>query len=92
MKNEMIKFVDENFHKIKTQFLNDEIEILNEMLEDGVFDLNDFEELKDYLINQMNVSTSEELINVINERSIGVDLDSNEVVELFDMIKAIIKG
>ena len=92
MKNEMIKFVDENFHKIKTQFLNDEIEILKEMLEDGVFDLNDFESLKDYLIKQMNVSTSEELINVINERSIGVDLDSNEAVELFDMIKAIIKG
>ena len=92
MKNEMIKFVDENFHKIKTQFLNDEIEILKEMLEDGVFDLNDFESLKDYLIKQMNVSTSEELINVINERSIGVDLDSNESVELFNMIKAIIKG
>ena len=37
----------------------------------------------------MNVSTAKELIDVINDRSIGVDLDGEEVIELFNMIKAI---
>jgi hypothetical protein len=39
----------------------------------------------------MNISTAEELIDVINDRSIGVDLDSEEVIELFNMIKAILE-
>jgi hypothetical protein len=46
-------------------------------------------DLARFLNNQMNVSTAEELIDVINERSIGVDLDGDEVNELFDMIKSI---
>jgi hypothetical protein len=38
----------------------------------------------------MNVSTTEELIDSINERSLGVDYDDeDDVNQLFDMIKAI---
>ena len=43
----------------------------------------------EFLLNQIEVESAEELIDVINERSIGVDLDSDEVIELFDMIKSI---
>jgi hypothetical protein len=89
MKNEMIKFVSENFEVIKNNFLKDEISILEEMFEDNINDKEEFDYLSEFLINQMNVSTAEELIWVINDRSIGVDLDSEEVIELFNMIKAI---
>jgi hypothetical protein len=89
MKNEMIKFVSENFEVIKAQFLKDEMDILEEMFEDEINNKEEFDHLSEFLIKQMNVSTAEELIDVINERSIGVDLDSDEVSELFDMIKAI---
>jgi hypothetical protein len=88
MKNEMIKFVSENFDVIKSQFLKDELEILAEGFNDRG-DFEDFISLINFLVDQMNVSTAEELIDVINERSIGVDLDDVEVEELFDMIKAI---
>jgi len=89
MKNEMIKFVSENFEVIKNNFLKDEISILEEMFEDDINDKEEFDYLSEFLINQMNVSTAKELIDVINDRSIGVDLDSEEVIELFNMIKAI---
>jgi hypothetical protein len=89
MKNEMIKFVSENFEVIKNNFLKDEISILEEMFEDDINDKEEFNYLSEFLINQMNVSTAKELIDVINDRSIGVDLDSEEVIELFNMIKAI---
>jgi retron-type reverse transcriptase len=89
MKNEMIKFVSENFEVIKAQFLKDEMDILEEMFEDEINNKEEFDHLSEFLIKQMNVLTAEELIDVINERSIGVDLDSDEVSELFDMIKAI---
>ena len=85
MKEEMIKFVSENFEVIKNNFLKSEINILEEIFEGGGLE---FDYLKEFLINQMNVSTAEELIDVINERSIGVDLDGEEVIELFNMIKA----
>jgi hypothetical protein len=88
MKNEMIKFVSENFEVIKNNFLKDEMNILEEMFEDDG-DEDDFNSLSEFLINQMNVLTAEELIDVINERSIGVDLDGDEVSDLFDMIKVI---
>jgi hypothetical protein len=58
------------------------------MFEDEINNKEVFDHLSEFLIKQMNVSTAEEL-DVINERSIGVDLDSDEVSELFDMIKAI---
>jgi len=86
MKNEMIKFVNENFDVIKNQFLKDELEILDDCVGD---DINEFNMLTECLFEQMEVSTAEELIDVINERSIGVDLDGVEVEELFNMIKAI---
>ena len=87
MKNEMIKFVNENFEVIKSQFLKDELEIINECFEDDIVELN---RLNEFLLNQIEVESAEELIEVVNKRSIDVDLDSDEVIELFDMIKAII--
>ena len=89
MKSEMIKFVSDNFEVIKNNFLKDEMNILEEMLEDEVIDENEFNHLSEFLINQINVSTAEELIDVINERSLGVDFDSDEVNDLFDMIKEV---
>ena len=89
MKSEMIKFVSDNFEVIKNNFLKDEMNILEEMFEDEELDENEFNHLSEFLINQMNVSTAEELIDVINERSLGVDLDSDEVNNLFDMIKEV---
>ena len=89
MKSEMIKFVSDNFEVIKNNFLKDEMNILEEMFEDEEIDENEFNYLSEFLINQMNVSTAEELIDVIIERSLGVDLDSDEVNDLFDMIKEV---
>ena len=89
MKNEMIKFVSENFEVIKAQFLKDEMNILEELFEDEINDENEFDYLSEFLLNQIEVESAEELIDVINERSIGVDLDSDEVIELFNMIKEI---
>jgi hypothetical protein len=90
MKNEMIKFVSENFEVIKNNFLKDEISILEEMFEDDINDKEEFDYLSEFLINQMNVSTAKELIDVINDRSIGIDLDDeSDCDELFDMIKTI---
>jgi hypothetical protein len=89
MKKEMIKFVSENFEVIKNNFYKSELNILEEMFEDDINDKEEFDYLSEFLINQMNVSTAEELIDVINDRSIGVDLDSEEVIELFNMIKSI---
>ena len=88
MKNEMIKFVNENFEVIKAQFLKNEMNILEELFEDDNYE-HEFDYLSEFLLNQIEVESAEELIDVINERSIGVDLDSDEVIELFDMIKAI---
>lgn len=90
MKNEMIKFVSENFEVIKDNFLKSEMDNLEEIQDfQSSFDdgLVEFNYLIEFLIRQMNVSTAEELIDVINKRSIGVDLDSDEVSGLFNMIK-----
>jgi hypothetical protein len=89
MKKEMIKFVSENFEVIKNNFYKSELNILEEILEtEG--DQNEFDLLVEFLNNQMNVSTTEELIDVINERSLGVDYDDeDDANQLFDMIKAI---
>jgi hypothetical protein len=64
MKNEMIKFVSENFEVIKAQFLKDEMDILEEMFEDEINNKEEFDHLSEFLIKQMNVSTAEELIDV----------------------------
>jgi RecJ-like exonuclease len=89
MKKEMIKFVSENFKVIKNNFYKSELNILEEILEtEG--DQNEFDFLVEFLNNQMNVSTTEELIDAINERSLGVDYDDeDDVNQLFDMIKAL---
>jgi hypothetical protein len=90
MKKEMIKFVSDNFEVIKNNFYNSEIEILEEMGEDEGEDMSDDIE---FLTDQMNVLIAEELINVINERSIAIDLDNeDELSELFDDIKVIFSG
>ena len=89
MKKEMIKFVEENFSVIKTQFMKNELEILAECFNDDN-DIEEFIYLMKFLVDQMNVLTAEELIDVINERSLGVDYDDeDEVNELFDMIKSL---
>jgi RecJ-like exonuclease len=89
MKKEMIKFVSENFEVIKNNFYKSELNILEDILEtEG--DQNEFDYLVEFLNNQMNVSTTEELIDVINERSLGVDYDDeDDVKHLFDMIKVL---
>jgi RecJ-like exonuclease len=89
MKKEMIKFVSENLEVIKDNFYKSELNILEDILEtEG--DQNEFDYLVEFLNNQMNVSTTEELIDVINERSLGVDYDDeDDVKHLFDMIKAL---
>jgi hypothetical protein len=90
MKKEMIKFVSENFEVIKNQFMKNELEILAECFNDELNDIEEFIYLMKFLVDQMNVLTAEELIDVINDRSIGIDLDDeDEVNELFDMIKAL---
>ena len=82
MKNEMIKFVSENFDMIKNNFYESEIKMINNDDFCDEFDIDnlnsDFE-----LINNV-----EELIDLINERSLGVDFnDEDDCEELFDMIK-----
>jgi hypothetical protein len=78
--SEMVKFVSQNFDTIKANFLQSELEMLDdiEAEEDDYSNLN----------SQMDVSSAEELINAINERSMGVDLENDmDASELFDMIK-----
>ena len=90
MKKEMIKFVEVNFEVIKNNFYNAEIEILEEIGDEEGEDMSDDIE---FLTDQINVSTAEDLINVINERSISIDLDDeDELSELFDEIKFIFSG
>jgi uncharacterized Zn finger protein (UPF0148 family) len=92
MKNEMIKFVSENFEIIKNNFYQAEKDIIEELDESD----HEIQELIDYLEEQMNeVSTAEELIDVINERSIGIDFenedDCNELLEQIELYFRLIK-
>lgn len=88
MKNQLVKFVEENFGEVKTFFYNQEREIIIEEFED---DLIERDEMIKFLNEQMDVSTSLELVEVINERSLGVDLDDDsDCEELFEMIKSYI--
>jgi hypothetical protein len=87
MKKEMIKFVSENFEVIKAQFLKDELEILNDCFGD---DQDELDELTEVLYEQLEVNSAEELLDVINEKTLGVDYDDeDDANQLFDMIKAI---
>jgi hypothetical protein len=83
--SEMVKFVSQNFDTIKANFLQSELEMLD--------DIEAEEEDYSNLNSQMDVSSAEELINAINERSMGVDLeDDMDASELFDMIKELASG
>jgi hypothetical protein len=73
MKNEMIKFVSENFKAVKEQFIKNEEECDNFFIIDEIYDIEE----------------AEELLEMINECSLGVDYDDFEDANnLFDMIKA----
>ena len=90
IKNELIEFVSLNFETIKHNFSESEHKILEEIFEDEK-DITEAvkEELIYFLENQLlNATTAKELIDVINERSIGIDLNNNdECTKLFGMIE-----
>jgi len=80
--SDMVDFVKQNFDTIKDNFYKSEKEII--MDTDG--DETDISNLEDQLSTATDAVS---LIDVINERSIGVDLnDSEEAQELFDQIKS----
>jgi hypothetical protein len=82
MKSEMIKFVSENFEVIFNNFYESE--------KDAILNCDDCDEsdLDNLDCDLENADSAEELIELINERTIGVDLDDeDESEELFDMIK-----
>jgi hypothetical protein len=89
MKNKTLEFINEHFETIKSSFINDETQIIEEL------DLteNEISDLLIFLNKQMiSVVNSLDLLQVINERSLGIDLNNDEEVEkLFNMIKNIIK-
>ena len=76
----MVKFVRQNFDTIKANFIESELEMLG--------DIEAEEEDYANLNSQMDVSSAEELIDAINERTLGVDLeDDKDMSKLFNMIK-----
>jgi Mg2+ and Co2+ transporter CorA len=86
MKNEMIKFVSENFEIIKNNFYQAEKDIIEELDESN----DEIQEMIDYLEEQMNeVSDADSLLELINERSIGIDFDDkddcNELLEQIEL-------
>jgi hypothetical protein len=84
MKKEMLKFVEENLEVIKDNFYaSEESAIMND-------DFCDEDDLV-FLIDELDcIGSAEELIDLINERSLGVDYDNeDDAQELFDMIKAL---
>jgi hypothetical protein len=86
MKNEMIKFVSENFEIIKNNFYQAEKDIIEELDESN----DEIQEMIDYLEEQMNeVSDADSLLELINERSIGIDFenedDCNELLEQIEL-------
>ena len=86
MKHQLVNFVEENFEEVKSFFYNQEKKMIIDEFENESDE--DRDEIISVLDEQMNVSTSLELIEVINERSLGVDLDSDgECAELFEMIE-----
>jgi hypothetical protein len=92
MKSKLEKFVSENFVNIQNTFLKDENNILKEMLEDKILSIDDFDYLVNCLEEQMNVFTAIELIEAINERSLGINLNNeNECENLLEMLENIIQ-
>jgi hypothetical protein len=81
------KYVSENFENIKSKFIRDEIQIIESL----DIESSEIKRLTEIMLNSMNISTTEELINVINERSIGIDLnDDIQCEELLNMLKNIL--
>ena len=80
---DMVDFVKQNFDVIKDNFYETEKDII---MNDDYGDETDIANLEDQLSTATDAVS---LIDVINERSIGVDLnDSEEAQELFDQIKS----
>jgi hypothetical protein len=91
MKKEMIKFVEENFEVIKNQFSTFEYETIDDISQCEGLPRSEKKMLKDCLKEGLNSAIdSVSLIDLINERSLGVDYDDeDDANKLFDMIKAI---
>jgi hypothetical protein len=88
MKNEMIKFVSENFDVIKNKYTQHEEEMIAGEVE--YFDEDEILEFLSILENQMNVKTSKELIEVIRTREGMFNSNSyNFDNELFSILKGI---
>jgi len=86
-KIELIEFVNENFEIIKLNYFNIEKDIIEDLDEDD----DEISEMIDELNNQISkVNNALDLIELINERGIGIDLsDEDELIDLFDEIKII---
>jgi hypothetical protein len=81
--SDMVDFVKQNFDVIKDNFYKSEKDII---MNDDYGDETDLANLEDQLLEATDALS---LINVINERSIGVDLnDPEEAEELFNQIKS----
>jgi hypothetical protein len=78
MKNEMMKFVDENFELLKSNYYQIEIDIQNELDESD----EEIEEMNQFLDKKMSeVNSSLDLIELINDRGIGIDIDNEDECE-----------
>lgn len=81
----LYRFINTNFPEVKSNFLNSELEILSE--------LDPEEQDIPYLTNILNLSikkanTPNKLISLINDRSLGINLnDSEQRNELLRSIK-----
>lgn len=81
--SDMVDFVKQNFDVIKDNFYESEKDTI---MNDDYGDETDLANLEDQLSEATDALS---LINIINERSIGVDLnDPEEAEELFDQIKS----
>lgn len=90
MKNEMIKFVSENFEVIKNKYTQHEEEMIWAEEVPKYTDTDKILEFLSILENQMNVETSEELIEVIRTREGMFNSNSyNFDNELFNILKGI---
>ena len=88
MKNEMIKFADENFELLKSNYYQIESDILNDLDESD----EEIEEMIQCLNEQIiEVNSTLDLIELINERGIGIDIDNEDECEelLIEMQKMI---
>ena len=89
MKNEMMKFLNENFELLKSNYYQIEFDILNDLDESD----HDIEHLIQFLNEQMSeVNSSLDLIELINERGIGIDIDNEDECEelLIELMKNMI--